>query len=86
MRSISIEIPAVPGEQDIEIEVKVNGVKQYYNYRVELFPWEERLGENRADHIRNMVEDYDSAWELVHIGMPTEHFIPITFRKKAKSL
>jgi hypothetical protein len=37
MGAIAIQIPQITGEQDIEIEVKINGEKKSYNYRVEVF-------------------------------------------------
>lgn len=86
MKSIAIEIPNVPGEHEIEVDVKINGVKTSYNYRVEIFRWDhcEEPYESRVECIRNIVKGYDSDWELTHIGMPTDEYIPITFQKKDK--
>lgn len=89
MKSIAIEIPNVPGEHEIEVDVKINGVKTSYNYKVEIFRWEDcglENQENRVECIKKIVSDYDEKWELTHIGMPTEDFIPITFQKKAEKL
>ncbi len=84
MSIIGIEIPQLNEEQDIQVEVKINGIKKQYNYRVEIFYWEEcpYPTEDRVECIKNLVRDYDKSWELAHIGLPTEEFIPITFRKK----
>lgn len=84
MESIAIQIPKIEGEQEIEVDVRVNGVISTYNYRIEIFFWEEceTPRDNRAGCIREMVEKYDKNWELIHIGTPGEEFIPITFRKK----
>jgi hypothetical protein len=41
MGHIAIPIPHIPGKQDIEIEVTINGAKQQLHYRVELFYWED---------------------------------------------
>lgn len=84
MGIIGIEIPQLNEEQDIEVEVRVNGIKKQYNYRVEIFYWEECSfsKEERVECIRQLVNDYDAQWELAHIGLPTEEYIPITFRKK----
>jgi len=71
MKSIAIEIPNVPGEHEIEVDVKINGVKTSYNYKVEIFRWEEC----HVEDIENRVEC---------IGMPNEEFIPITFQKKSE--
>lgn len=84
MGIIGIEIPQLNEEQDIEVEVRVNGIKKQYNYRVEIFYWEECSfsKEERVECIRQLVNDYDAQWELAHIGLPTEEYIPITFRRK----
>lgn len=84
MGIIGIEIPQLNEEQDIEVEVKVNGIKKQYNYRVEIFYWEEcpYPTEDRVECIRQLVNNYDKDWDLTHIGLPTDDYIPLTFRKK----
>jgi hypothetical protein len=84
MPHIAIPIPTVPGKQEIEIEVTINGAKQQLHYRVELFHWAD-CGVpdiDRVDCIRNMLSHYDEDWMLYYIGAPTEEFVPITFVKK----
>ena len=84
MGAIAIQIPQITGEQDIEIEVKINGEKKSYNYRVEVFHWAdcENPSEDRVDCIRQILAKYDQGWELYQIGMPTDDVVPITFRRK----
>ncbi len=84
MEAISIQIPTIHGEQEIEVDVRINGIKKKYQYRIEIFFWEDCQSpkDDRAACIRELVEKYDPSWELVHIGLPTEEFIPITFRKR----
>ncbi len=84
MSIIGIEIPQLNEDQEIEVEVRVNGIKKQYHYRVEIFYWEEcpYPTEDRVECIKNLVRDYDSDWDLAHIGLPTDDYIPITFRKK----
>ena len=84
MSVIGIEIPKLNEEQEIEVEVRINGIKKQYNYRVEIFYWEEcpYPTEDRVECIKNLVNGYNSEWELAHIGIPTDDYIPITFRKK----
>ncbi|MDW7692392.1 hypothetical protein R9C00_13350 [Flammeovirgaceae bacterium SG7u.111] len=84
MKSIAIEIPNVPGEHEIEVDVRVNGVKTSYNYRVEIFKWEdcEEPQETRIECIKKIVNMYDDEWQLTHIGMPNDEYIPITFQKR----
>jgi hypothetical protein len=83
MGIIGIEIPQLNEEQDIEVEVRVNGIKKQYNYRVEFSRWEDCPQPlDRAACIKHMIAVYDKEWELAHIGLPAEEYIPITFRKK----
>lgn len=84
MGIIGIEIPQLNEEQDIEVEVRVNGIKKQYHYRVEIFYWDDcsHPPEDRVECIREVVNNYDKRWDLAHIGLPTEEYIPITFRKK----
>lgn len=84
MGIIGIEIPQLNEEQEIEVEVRVNGIKKQYNYRVEIFYWDEcpYPSEDRVECIRQLVNNYDKDWDLTHIGLPTDDYIPITFRKR----
>lgn len=84
MPHIAIPIPTIPGKQEIEIEVTINGQKQQLHYRVELFHWSdcEQATIDRAECIRNMLSTYDNDWMLYYIGAPTDDFVPITFVKK----
>ncbi len=84
MPHIAVPIPAMPGKQEIEIEVTVNGQKQQIHYRVELFYWEDchMPTLDRAECIRHLLEQYDQDWTLYYIGAPTEAFVPITFMKR----
>lgn len=84
MAYIAIPIPSIPGKQDIEIEVTINGARQALHYRVELLRWAEcpAPGVDRVECIRHMLDDYDPAWQLYFIGAPSEDFVPITFVKK----
>ncbi len=84
MPHIAVPIPAMPGKQEIEIEVTVNGQKQQIHYRVELFYWEDcnMPTLDRAECIRHLLEQYDQDWTLYYIGAPTDAFVPITFMKR----
>ncbi|MGW8121094.1 hypothetical protein ACV07N_00430 [Roseivirga echinicomitans] len=86
MGAIAINIPQITGEQDIEVEVRINGEKKSYNYRVEVFHWAdcENPSEDRVNCIREILAKYDPDWELYQVGMPTDVIVPITFRKKRK--
>lgn len=84
MSAIAIQIPQISGEQDIEVEVKINGQKKSYNYRVEVFYWSDckNPSDDRVDCIRQILESYNPKWELYQIGLPTEDLVSITFRRK----
>lgn len=82
MPSISIQLPAIEADQQIEVEVKINGEKKSYHYRVEIFAWEQCIdpAEERAKCLRRMISEYDPHWQLLQIGSPSEKTIPIMFR------
>ena len=84
MSEITIQIPSLREvKQMIEIEVKVNGERKRFNYRVETFKWEEAVEpENRIDNLKKLIKDYDKEWRLIQIGNPYEDLIPIMFRQK----
>jgi hypothetical protein len=84
MAHIAVPIPTLPGKQEIEIEVTINGKKQELHYRIELFYWEDCQMPNidRVECIRQVLAHYDQDWTLYFIGAPTEEFVPITFVKK----
>jgi len=84
MAIIGIEIPQFDEEQDIEVEVRVNGIKKQYQYRIELFNWIDcpNPDDDKASCIKTVISGYDPDWSLAHIGLPTDDYIPITFKKK----
>ncbi len=86
MAHIAIPIPNIPGKQDIEIDVTINGQKQALHYRVELFYWSDCTGPrsvvptfDRVGCIQQLLSNYDQDWALYYIGAPTDEFVPITF-------
>jgi hypothetical protein len=82
MANISIQLPIFDAEHKIEIEVKINGAKQKYHYRVELFEWDEcEEVENKAVCLKNKISDYDKQWRVVQIGSPSEENIPVMFKQ-----
>jgi len=87
MSEITIQIPSLREvKQMIEIEVKINGERKRFNYRVETFKWEEnREPEERIDNLKKMIESYDRKWRLIQIGNPYEDIIPIMFRERVEN-
>ena len=47
MAGITIQLPELDAEHNIEVEVKVNGKGKRYHNRIELFSWEECKGKKR---------------------------------------
>ncbi|MEM9675908.1 MAG: hypothetical protein ACFB15_00340 [Cyclobacteriaceae bacterium] len=83
MGSIAIPLPTTQGHQDIEVDIRVNGELQKQNYRMEVFYWKDCYHRhNRAECIREILNNYDKAWQLYYIGMPTDDYVPITFVKR----
>ena len=85
MREIVILIPNIEVEQNVEIEVRINGRKKTIQYKVELLSFEEK-GAPAIDKItvlKHKIAEYEKDWELVEIGAPDIHNkIPIMFRKR----
>lgn len=82
MKEIVIVIPDIDVEQNVEIDVRINGRKRTLKYRVELIDWEGNDQEDRVTILKHKINDYDKDWELVEIGAPEKNEIPIMFRKK----
>lgn len=84
MKEVVILIPDIDPEQNVEIEVRINGRKKTLNYRVELMTWEGEppSPEEAVTVLRHKVDSYDKSWELVEIGEPTHDGIPLMFRKR----
>ena len=75
MPKISIKLPPLDAEDTVEVTVVVNGKSRKYDYRMELFAWEEHAEphEQRVMCLKRIVENYDEDWSLVEIGEPSEH-------------
>ena len=84
MREVVILIPDVDVEQNVEIEVRINGRKRTMQYRVELLSWEGNndVPVDKVKVIKHKIDEYDKNWELIEIGAPNKENIPLMFRKK----
>ncbi len=83
MSGITIQLPEMDADHNIEVEVKVNGNKKKYHYRIEIFSWEEcSEDDHKAICLRKMINKYDKEWQLVHIGGDREKTIPILFKQR----
>ncbi len=87
MREVVIYVPTLEAEQNIDIDVKINGKKRTMHYRVEIVDWEDYGGEteDKVTVIKRVIKEHDRDWELIQIGIPTKDNIPIMFRKRGKS-
>jgi hypothetical protein len=86
MREVILQIPTFETEQNIDIDVKINGKKRTMHYRVEIIDWEDE-DETTAEKIsvlRRVIDEREKDWELIQIGAPLKNNIPITFRKRSK--
>jgi hypothetical protein len=84
MNEICIHVPSLRENQTVDVEVTINGEKQFMNYRVESFDWT-RGGRDIGDRIaflRAMINGYDEGWELVQIGIPDGDMVPVMFRRR----
>jgi len=92
MKDVSIPLPDFLDKQIAEIEVKINGKKRHYNFRVESFRWEpddeEWPVDIKINKLREEIENYNKGWELIQIFRPKEgsKFVQILFRQKENSV
>ena len=82
MREIVVLIPDIDKEQNVEIDVRINGKKKTLQYRVELVTWEGNPTLDRVTVLRHKINEYDKDWELVQIGAPTDTEIPLMFKRQ----
>ncbi len=85
MREVVVQIPTLDSEQNIEIEVKINGRKRMLRYRVEIVGSSDdsTLIEDRVSLLRRVIREHDKDWELIQIGAPVRNKIPIMFRERS---
>ena len=86
MREVVILIPDVDIQQNVEIDVRINGRKKTLEYRVELLDWEgnDVPPKEKVQVLKHKIAEYDKDWELVEIGAPNDENIPLMFRKKTR--
>ncbi|MFC1550882.1 hypothetical protein ACFL46_06290 [Candidatus Neomarinimicrobiota bacterium] len=84
MREVVIQIPTIEAEQNIDIDVKINGRKKSLKYRVEIVDYEnvESVEDDRVSVLKHVIKDHEKDWELIQIGAPLKKNIPIMFRKR----
>ena len=88
MKEISIPLPDFLDKQIAEIEVKINGKKRLFNFKVESFRWEPEnelwSSVEKIKMLQQEIENYDKSWELIQIFKPKSEskFIQVLFRHK----
>ncbi len=84
MKEVVVQIPTYESEQNIEIDVRINGKKRTLKYRVEIVEWESEDSEtlDKVSTIKRVIKEHDRDWRLIQIGVPSEKNIPIMFQKK----
>ncbi len=82
MREIVLQIPTLDTEQNVEIDVKINGKKKTLKYRVEIVGLEsdDTIEEDPVALLRRVIREHDKDWELIQIGAPIRNKIPVMFR------
>ena len=84
MREVVLNIPTLEAEQNVEIDVRINGRKKTIKYRVEIISWEgsESNSEEKVTILKHAINEYNKNWELIQIGAPNKNDIPLMFREK----
>jgi hypothetical protein len=84
MREVVIQIPTYEAEQNIEIDVHINGKKIKKRFRVEIISFEEQedTSEERIAVLKRVIKEHDKDWKLVQIGLPAENRISVMFQQK----
>jgi len=84
MREIVIVVPDFEPEQNVEIEVTINGRKKVIHYRVELLNFEAEgvPPKDKITVLKHKIASHEKDWELVEIGSPVDGNVPLMFRRK----
>jgi len=84
MKEVIIQIPTLEAEQNVEIDVHINGKKIKKRYRVEIISFEEEedTSEERIAVLKRVIKEHDKDWKLVQIGLPEENRISVMFQQK----
>lgn len=84
MREVVILIPDIEPQQNVEIEVSINGKKRTIHYKVELLNWvrNDVPPKDKVTVLKHYIEEKERDWELVEIGAPDDGNIPLMFRRK----
>jgi hypothetical protein len=86
MREIVLVIPDFEPEQNVEIEVSINGRRRTLHYKVELLSFEAEGAppKDKVTVLRHRIAQVEKDWELVEIGAPDQDKVPLMFRRKGE--
>ncbi len=95
MREISLPMPIVHKNEQVEIKVIIGNKRKEQNYKIESFQWEledelskgkdaTTISLTRITRLKKSIENYDKSWELIQIFAPLENseYIRVLYRKK----
>lgn len=87
MQNVRVQFTVPDVDKVVHLDVHVNGENRKLRFQVEKFTFDSENGssENLVTILRDRITNYDSEWELYHIGTPAEGQIPVTFRYKELS-
>lgn len=79
-------IPDFEPEQNVEIEVSINGRRRTLHYKVELLSFEAEGAppKDKVTVLRHRIAQVEKDWELVEIGAPDQDKVPLMFRRKGE--
>lgn len=88
MREIVVQIPTLDAEQNIDIDIRINGRKRTLKYRVEIIDFEDdnNRDDDKVEVLKEVIRAHDKDWELIQIGAPLRANIPVMFRKRGAKL
>lgn len=83
MNDICVPLPRLSEVTHAEVEVKIQGRLQSFNYRVESFAWR-RSDQARIERLRKSIQGYERGWELVQIYNPgpRDRHVQVLFRQR----
>lgn len=82
MNNIRVQFTIPNVDKMANLEVNINGEQRKLKFRIVNFDWNSETGssEELINVLREQIQNYDSEWELYHIGTPQNDQIPVTFR------
>lgn len=95
MKDLCVPVYDFRDDEIAEVRLTIGGKKITYDFRVESFAWDVEdelsrfddkisLSLARIERLRNAINDYDPAWELIQIYTPAKNskYIQVLYRKK----